>query len=605
MSSSLESIVSLQRAEAIALLTSLTKEEANELLFKWRFWARAEQLGPPGNWRTWLILAGRGWGKTRTGAEWVRQRAEAFRGHRIHLIGATAADVRDTMVEGPAGILACSPDNARPHYEPSKRRLTWPNRRDVGGSDIQGAMATTFSADEPDRLRGPQCGSLWGDELACFVAGTMIETSRGLRPIESIVAGDEVLTREGFRRVARSERTGIDARTFRLITIKGRTLVGTANHPIFLEGKGFTPLSAVQRGDILLVCTKSNGTDAFGIETPTFAVHDVVQSVEEMDSLHDVYNIGVEGVHEYFANGILVHNCWQYPEAWDQSQMGLRLGDDPRAIVTTTPRPTPIIRSLVKDSTTFVTRGSTYDNKSNLAATFIDRMKKKYEGTRLGRQELFAEILDDAPGALWKREQLDTHRVSVLPSELKQIIIGVDPAVADLTNRKDLDREKLAETGIVTVGLGPNNHGYVIRDDSGHYTPNEWAQKVIKVFDITQANYIVAEGNNGGALVKSNLQTVRPSLPVQLVHASRGKLTRAEPVGAVYEQNRVHHLGCLPILEDQMCTWEPELGMKSPDRLDALVWALTFLMVDGNMDLVTKKPDLVEAVMLDNISVFG
>lgn len=285
--------------------------------------------------------------------------------------------------------------------------------------------------------------------------------------------------------------------------------------------------------------------------------------------------------------------------------MGLRLGDDPKAIVTTTPRPTPIIRELVKDTSTTVTRGSTYDNKGNLADAFMQRMQKKYEGTRLGRQELFAEILDDAPGALWNREHLDAQRVKLLPEDFSQVIIGVDPAVADITNRKDLDRDKLAETGIVTVGLGPNQHGYVIRDDSGHYTPNEWAQKVIKVFDITKANYIVAEANNGGALVKSNLQTVRASLPVQLVYAARGKLTRAEPVGAVYEQNRVHHLGCLPILEDQMCTWEPELGMKSPDRLDALVWALTFLMVDGNMDLVTKDVEPVQAIRLDDISVFG
>lgn len=402
------------------IATSLTPEEQQRALYLWRLWARPAQLAPADNdWSTWLVLAGRGFGKTRCGAEAVRAEVESERSGRIALIAAVASDVRDVIVEGPAGILECSPNWFRPKYEPSKRRLTWPN----------GARATTFSADEPDRLRGPQHDLVWADELA----------------------------------------------------------------------------------------------------------------------------------------------AWRYPEAWDQSQFGLRLGANPRAIVTTTPRPTPIIRALIADPTTRVTKGSTYDNRANLAKAFFDKVIKKYEKTRLGLQELYAEVLDDHPGALWKRADIDGKRVQKLP-DLKRIVIAVDPAV---TAHDGSD-----ETGIIVGGLGFDDHGYVFDDLSGVYKPAEWAARVCFAYHTQHADRVVAEVNNGGDLVEHTLRTVDAAVSYRAVRASRGKRTRAEPVSALYEQGRVHHVGVLPDLEDQMCTWDSATGEKSPDRLDALVWLLTELMVE-------------------------
>ena len=365
------------------------------------------------------MLAGRGWGKTKAGAEWVRKRASAHRFGRIALIGATAADVRDVMIEGESGILAvCSPAQ-RPAYEPSKRRLTWPN----------GTIATAYSADEPDRLRGPQHSDAWCDEIC----------------------------------------------------------------------------------------------------------------------------------------------AWRYPEAWDQLRFGLRLGTDPRAVVTTTPRPTRLVRELLADPTTVVTRGATHENRANLPTSFLDKIVQTYEGTRLGRQELYAEVLEDTPGALWTRDRLESLRVREAP-ELRTIVIGVDPAVS-------MGSES-AETGIVVAGIGrEDGHGYVLDDRSGRYSPDGWAQRVVNAFDTHLANRVVAEANQGGDLVVNNLHTARRTLPVLKVHATRGKRTRAEPVAALYEQGRIHHVGYFGALEDQMCTWEPSLS-DSPDRVDALVWALTELMVD-------------------------
>ena len=378
----------------------------------------------------WLTLAGRGWGKTRTGAQWIHQRVQ--QGARsIALAGRTAADVRDTMVEG--GILACAPPWNRPRYEPSKRRLTWPN----------GAIATTYSADEPDQMRGPNTDTVWADELA----------------------------------------------------------------------------------------------------------------------------------------------AWQFPDSWDQLAFVLRSlasGLRPQAIVTTTPRPTPIIRSLVSDATTAVTRGSTFDNAGNLAPSFLARMRRKYEGTRLGRQELYAAVLDDAAGALWKRDVLDALRVRKVP-ELRTIVVAVDPAT---TSGEDSD-----ETGIVVAALGDDGHGYVLADYSGKYSPNEWAQRVVWAYEQHRANRVICETNQGGDLVESNLRTAKRELPIRRIHAKHSKRVRAEPVAALYEQGRVHHVGALATLEDQLTTWEPDVveGGKhtksdSPDRLDAMVYALTDLMVDRNPD---------------------
>jgi phage terminase large subunit-like protein len=405
-----------------AALASLTTEQLHRLRYNWSYKARDNQLPPPGDWRTWLVLAGRGFGKTRTGAEWLRAQVETGACGRVALVAPTAADARDVMVEGESGILAISPPWCRPKYEPSKRRLTWPN----------GAQATVYSADEPDRLRGPQHDGAWCDELA----------------------------------------------------------------------------------------------------------------------------------------------AWNRPEAWDMLQFGLRLGDNPRAVATTTPKPVKVIRDLLAAVTTAVTRGSTYENAANLATAFLTEIRRRYEGTRLGRQELNAELLDDVPGALWVRKALDDLRVVKAP-ELVRVVIGIDPAV---TSGEDSD-----ETGIVALGKGIDGHGYVLADRSCRLSPDGWARRALTTFDQFEANQFIAEVNNGGDLVASNIHTARASAPVKSVRASRGKYTRAEPIAALYEQGRMHHVGSWPELEDQMCSFTPEGGDGSPDRADALVWAATELMLGSDM----------------------
>jgi phage terminase large subunit-like protein len=398
-----------------ALLDDLSDDDCNDLLYDWRTWARIDQLPPAGDWRTWLILAGRGWGKTRTGAEWVRAEVEAGRRGRLAVIGATAADVRDVMIEGESGIMATARPSFRPIYEPSKRRLTWPN----------GAIATAYSADEPDRLRGPQHDGAWPDELA----------------------------------------------------------------------------------------------------------------------------------------------AWRYPEALDMLMFGLRLGPDPRSVVTTTPRPTKLIRELIAAPTTAVTTGSTYDNLDNLAPAFAEQIIRKYEGTRLGRQELLAEILTDVPGALWTYAMLEDRRPA---PDLTRVVVAIDPAV---TAGEDSD-----ETGIIVAGLGVDGRGYVLADRSCRLSPDGWARRALAAFDECAADLVVAEVNNGGDMVEHTIRTVRRTAPYKKIHASRGKQTRAQPVAALYEQGRVSHVEVFPELEEQLTTWTPESGT-SPDRLDALVWALTELMV--------------------------
>lgn len=412
---------------------SLTPQEAEALLYCWPFLAReckrradgtyTGQLAPPGDWSTWLVMAGRGYGKTRTGAEWIRDQVENHGRRRIALVGRTAADVRDVMVEGESGLLAVSPPWFRPHYEPSKRRLTWPN----------GAIATTYSGDKPDQLRGPQHDAAWCDELA----------------------------------------------------------------------------------------------------------------------------------------------AWRYPESWDQLLFGLRLGDDPRVVVTTTPRPVKHIREMVNESSTVITSGSTLENAANLAKPALERLLKKYKGTRLGRQELEAKLLDDVPGALWTHTLIDEHRRNSFP-DLVRVVVAIDPAVTD--------DEGSAETGIVAAGVGKDGHGYVLDDLSLQASPAGWANEAISAYHKFKADRIVAEANQGGDMIEQTLRSVLGSAtmpPYKKVHASRGKLTRAEPVSALYEKGQVHHVGAFAELEDQMCTWVP--GEDSPDRMDALVWALTELLVkDGD-----------------------
>lgn len=399
------------------LLRSLTASEADELTRDWQLIARDNQLPPEGDWLTWILLAGRGFGKTRTGAETVHTWAESDPTARIALIGPTSADARDVMIEGESGLMNTRTGNRRPSYEPSKRRVTWPN----------GAMATAYSADEPDRLRGPQHTHAWADELA----------------------------------------------------------------------------------------------------------------------------------------------AWRYPDAWDMLMFGLRLGARPRVVVTTTPRPVKLVRDLVKAPTSHVTRGSTFDNAVNLAPSFLDAVKRKYEGTRLGRQELNAEILDDTPGALWSREIIDRLRVKVAP-ELTRVVVAIDPAV---TSGEDSD-----ETGIVAAGVGVDGHGYVLDDASIRATPHAWARRAVNLYHERKADRLVAEANNGGDMIEHVVRSCDAEVSFKKVHASRGKTTRAEPISALYEQNKIHHVGEFSQLEDQMTTYVPGLD-GSPDRLDALVWALTELML--------------------------
>lgn len=411
-----EELAALSPADRDKMLAGISEEEALGLLYDWGFWARPEQLAPDGDWRTWLVLAGRGFGKTRTGAEWVIDQAWNQRARRIALVAPTAADARDVMVEGESGILSISPPWFMPEYEPSKRRLTWPN----------GAMAITYSADEPDRLRGPQHDAAWADELA----------------------------------------------------------------------------------------------------------------------------------------------SWRRPEAWDMLMFGLRLGTDPRVVVTTTPRPVKVIKELLAAKTTHLTRGSTYDNAVNLAPAFLQEIVSKYEGTRLGRQELNAELLDDTPGALWNRGLIEELRVLKAP-ELKRIVVAIDPQATN--------EEESAETGIVVAGLGFDGHAYVLDDVSVKDKPDGWARAAVTAYYKFDADRLIGEANNGGDMVEYTVRTVDESVSFKKVHASRGKQTRAEPISALYDQRKVHHVGAFPELEDQMCTWTP--GDKSPDRMDALVWALTELML--------------------------
>jgi phage terminase large subunit-like protein len=405
-------------------LSSLSDKEKAELNYNWKFWARPNQLPPEGEWNTWLVLAGRGFGKTRMGSEWVRELAHKYPGCRIALVAETAADARDVMIKGDSGLLSVDPTLTEDSWSPTNRCLTWPN----------GSKAFTYNGTTPDQLRGPQHHFAWVDELAKF---------------------------------------------------------------------------------------------------------------------------------EYMQ------------EAWDQTQFGLRLGEHPRCLVTTTPRPLPLIKKLVADPDTVVTRGSTLDNKDNLAKNALKQLYERYSGTRLGRQELEGEILGDIPGALWNRSSIDDNRVKEAPEDLERVLVAVDPATSS--------QEGADENGIVVVGLARDEdgyaRGYVLEDASLRGTPEEWARKAVHLYRKWSADKIVAEKNQGGEMVSTVIKSVDRSVPVKLVHASRGKIIRAEPISALYEQGRVHHVGCFDHLEDQMCTFSVDnirnSSTGSPDRVDALVWGLT------------------------------
>jgi phage terminase large subunit-like protein len=441
-------------AERVGRLKALGKDALagfgddiiTEFEYDWHFWARPAQLPPDPPWTHWGIIAGRGAGKTRSAAEWVRDIAKAMPGSIGALVGRTAKDVRDTMVEqGPSSIINISPPDFRPVYEPTKARLSWPN----------GTQATLYSSQTPNDLRGPNHHWYWADEVA----------------------------------------------------------------------------------------------------------------------------------------------SWIYPDdTWHNLVLGLRAGENPRGVFTTTPKPIKLIRQLMGKErgldgrlqpypgVKLAPRMTTYENMANLAPSFIEQVVKKYEGTRLGRQELGGELLLDVPGALWTLELIDAARYRdriPTPHELVRIVVAIDPAVTS-------DPEESNETGIICVGMDrrrPLPHFYVFTDDSGVLPPYSWATRAVDRFHnvgrwdatIVGADRVVGEVNNGGDLVEAQLRIVDKNVSYRKVHASRGKRIRAEPVAALYEQGRVHHCGTFDRLEDQMITWVPDETDESPDRADALVWGITEL----------------------------
>jgi phage terminase large subunit-like protein len=427
--------------EQLALLSEEERLEAlsdidpDSLIWDWSVWARPEQIAPPGiDWNIWLVMAGRGFGKTRLAAEWVREQAKYTNTgqRRFALVARTAADVRDVIVEGESGIVNITPPSERPLYEPSKRRLTWPN----------GNTATLFTADEPDGLRGPQFTHAWGDEIAAWRQ---------------------------------------------------------------------TP-------------------DAAGMT------------------------------------------------AFDNLRVGTRLGANPQMVVTTTPKRVPLLYKLIEESRTdkgnvIITKGSTMDNAGNLSGSYLDTITGVYEGTALARQELYGEMLEDLEGSLWNEEMVEEARHAMYPFSTPLRVIGVDPSVAE--NPRD-------ECGIVVVASTADHDLYkreawVLEDASIHGSPDTWARKVVEMARKWGCP-VVAEVNQGGALVKNAILSIDPSIKVLEVHSKHGKQLRAEPIVLAYEQRRVHHVGYLQDLESQMYSWIPGEG-KSPDRIDALVHALTALLI--------------------------
>lgn len=425
-----DDLATLPPTEARAFLGGLTDDQAIALKYDWRFWARANQLPPAGDWLTWLVMCGRGFGKTRLGSEWIRSMVEGpsplsappGAPEYVTIIADTPADLRDYIIDGPSGIRACCPPDRRPEYVSTRRSLEWPN----------GCKALLFSAEDPEALRGASGSVAWWDELA-----------------------------------------------------KSR----------------------------------------------------------------------------YAADG------------WENLMYGLREAT-PKILVTTTPRPVQLIRDLLNDPTTHLTRGSTRDNEANLSDVFINKIIKPREGTRLGRQEIDGELLLDVPGALWTLDLIERNRVDAPPVEFDRIVVAVDPPA---TAGGD-------ECGIVAAGLvGSRSDGtvYVLDDQSeGGLSPNQWAAKAIRLYEDVGADRIVIETNQGGDMAENTLRQVSPNVPIKRVHASKGKRTRAEPVSALSEKGRVRHVGLLKELEDQMTSYTGSTRDKSPDRMDAFVYAVTELVLE-------------------------
>jgi phage terminase large subunit-like protein len=408
------------------LLHRLPEDLRERIARWWPFFARPDQLPPDGDWLVWLMIGGRGAGKTRAGAEWVRGRAlgrwpfaETPVG-RIALVGETFADVREVMIEGVSGLLSIHERRERPEWQPSRRRVVWPN----------GSVAHAFSSEDPESLRGPQFAAAWADELA----------------------------------------------------------------------------------------------------------------------------------------------KWRYAEAaWDMLQFGLRLGDRPRQMVTTTPRPAPLLRRLIADATSAVTHATTRMNRVNLSPAFLTRVVGRYAGTRLGRQELEGEMIEDRADGLWQRADIERLRVAAVPGRLGRIVVAVDPPAS----------QRSGTCGIVAVGL-LDDTAYVLEDATlAEVRPDQWAARALGLYRRRGADALVAEVNQGGDMVTAVMREIDRHVPVTPVRATRGKWLRAEPVAALYAQGRVRHVGALPELEDELCDFGPD-GLsagRSPDRLDALVWAVTALML--------------------------
>ncbi|WP_246035840.1 DNA-packaging protein [Aliishimia ponticola] len=397
------------------------------------FWAFDHQLPPEGDWRTWVILGGRGAGKTRAGAEWVRAQVEGSKpmdvgaSRRMALVGETYDQVREVMIFGDSGILACSPEDRRPKWEASRKRLVWPN----------GAIATVHSANDPEGLRGPQFDAAWVDELAKWPKAQ---------------------------------------------------------------------------------------------------------------------------------------------ETWDMLQFALRLGEDPRVCVTTTPRNVSVLKQLLETPSTVTTHAKTEVNRANLASSFLEEVRARYAGTRMGRQELDGVLLADAEGALWTSGGIEALRVATAP-ELDRIVVALDPAA---TNGAHSDECGIVVAGVTMDGAPQDWRAYVLADATvSQASPTDWAKAAIRAMEQYGADRLVVEVNQGGQMVGEVVRQVDPLVPIREVRATRGKIARAEPIAALYEQGRVRHVGAFDTLEDQMVqmTVRGFQGSGSPDRVDALVWALHELMI--------------------------
>lgn len=415
------------------LLAKLSDIDAERHFYDWHLWARPTQLPPPGDWLVWFLKCGRGAGKTRAGAQWVQERANAAP-REILLIARTPADARDDMIEGPSGILTIAHPAERPRYWPSKRRLTWPN----------GSVGRVRSGAQPDGVRGFSGDTAWCDEL-------------------------------------------------------------------FL---------------------------------------------------------------------------WQFPaETWDTFLFGLREAkvEQPRICITSTPKRMPLVKTITEMPGCITVTESSYANRENLSKIYYQEVLAKYEGTTLGRQEIHAEVIEDEPGALWKRAQIDAARVLEAPP-LSRIVVGVDPSGSSTGD----------EVGILLAGIDVRGHAYIIADHSRQGSPAEWGDAVVQAYYGAKADLIIGESNYGGEMVEHVIRSATyRELPYKSVHASRGKQLRAEPVAALYERGRVHHVGQLAKLEDELCQWVPGQSKWSPNRLDAAVWVITELLLgdENSMDTPAALPD--------------